>query len=255
MAWVAAVEAELATLQAGRGKLRGQIERANAAQAKVEEDTEAGAETIIGRIRQGVDWSLSAIVSPGALERAASVAVSEPHVEIARTALIKLDGEISRLEAKLDVLRDRKAHFVAAACREAAEGIYSDYRNAIADLHAAMVQLSGLNVPFGGGIPERVVATCPDFLGLAPSGVDAFPIVAQPGQIAAAVKVWQAFRQALASDPRAPVSLLEFPETDVQAPDAATEYAKRHPLERAIIDASAGRPVTGINPASLIAHK
>ncbi|MGO9672717.1 MAG: hypothetical protein ACLPSF_00840 [Methylocella sp.] len=233
VAWIASIEGDLAKLAAGRAKLAGQIESAKAAQAAIAEDAASGAETILDKIRRGFDWSVGAAVSPGAMERAASVTASGPHLAVAEAALAKLDGEIAGTEALLSTLRARKSQFVAAAAREAADGIFQDYSTVIETLREIMVQIAGLDAALGSPRPARLVAVLPDLAGS--SGLDEMPVLAPPAAIADAAKEWRRFIHALAADPRAPASMLEFAPVDPNAPDPSC-YDERHPLERRVID-------------------
>jgi hypothetical protein len=233
LAWIASVEGDLAKLAAGRAKLLEQIEHAKAAQATAAADAAAGAETIIDRIRRNLDWSLGAVISSGAMDRAASITASGPHIPVAEAALTKLDAEIARTEALLETLRTRKPRFVAAAAREAADGLYADYATAIDNLREIMTQLAGLDAALGAPRPGPLVAVLPDLVGS--SGLDELPILAPPAAIADASRVWLRFVGALATDPRAPASMLEFPPVNPNAPDPSC-YHEKHALERRVID-------------------
>ncbi len=223
IAWIASVEAELATLVAGREKLADHIGRLDRVEAKHRQDKTAAAMSILDRVRSGLPF---AIVAPAASENTAELPV-------AREALTALEAEISRVEAQLDGLRARKPRFVAAAVREAAQGLYADYATAQENLREIMTQIAGLDAALGAPRPGRLVAVLPDLAGS--SGLDDLPVAAVQSEITAARKVWDTFARALAQDPRAPADMLEFQPHDPIARDDLT-YDRLHPLERQIVD-------------------
>ncbi|WOJ89895.1 AAA family ATPase [Methylocapsa polymorpha] len=232
-AWIASVEADLAKLQSGRDNLVVQIDRALCARAGVAEDVSAGAKSILDRIRAGVEWSLSGVVTPGAIDRAAEVAAAAQQIAVAEKALADINAEIAGTEALLATLSARKPRFAAAAVREAAQGLYADYLTTQDNLREIMTQIGALDAALRCPRPGRLVAVLPDLAGS--SGLDELPVAAVKSEIDAAAKVWAAFARALAQDPRAPADMLDFPPHDPKAKDDLV-YDRLHPIERRIVD-------------------
>jgi hypothetical protein len=227
------VRAQLALARTNKATLEGQISKAHAAKARVNEIVDADAASLVERMRRGLEWTLSSIKGIDRADVDARIAGSQHQIEVAERAFASIDREIARSEVELQTLQENKPAFVAAAAREAADGFYADYATAADNLREIMTQLAGLDAALGAPRPGRLVAVLPDLAGS--SGLDELPVLAPPGAIADAAAVWRKFVEALAADPRAPVSMLEFAPVDPIAPDHSC-YHEKHPLERRVID-------------------
>jgi hypothetical protein len=231
--WIEAVEADLARLRSGKERLEGDVAKVEGARAKVARGISQGARAILDSIRGGKDYSLGSAISLETVETAAAADASSTHLGVAQAALTETEAEIGRLETLLSTLQARKPRLIAAAVREAAQGLYDDYRTAQDNLRDAMVQLAGLDAALGATRPGRLVAVVPDLQGS--SGLDELPILAPPAAVADAAGVWRSFAAALSKDPGAPASLIEFNPIDPNAPDDVV-YDRMHPLERRLVD-------------------
>jgi len=236
LAWRKSVGDELAALQKGRDKLLNQIAKADRTKGEVAEAADAGAATVLDKIKRGLDWSLGSIVSPALKDHAATVAASEPQIAVAKAALAKLHAEIEAKTRLQDTIAGRHAEFTnAALCEHAKAELGREYQAAIDTVRDCMTRLEALERMTGGGHDGRLVAELPGFRA-AGQRHDVLPIVALPSDISAALAAWQALGRAWAKNPRAePSKHLKFASHDPNAADA-TPYEARTALERRVID-------------------
>jgi hypothetical protein len=98
VAWRKEISAELDTLGAGRPKLAEDLRRLEKAKAAADSETSTAAENVLARIKQGLPWSI-------APTKSAPDCTTE--LQIARTALERLDAERASLEARIESLGNR----------------------------------------------------------------------------------------------------------------------------------------------------
>lgn len=232
-AWIASAEADLARLAAGKIKLEADLSKAEDAKRQLAGLVSRDAASLVDCLKTGAEWALSQFGGQDVKDLASKLAASEHHAAIASLALKSTQDEIARVEGLRETLRSRKSSFVAAAAREAAQGVYDDFLAAQDNLRDAMTAIAGLDAALGNARQGRIVATVPDLVGL--SGLAELPVVALKSEIDAARSVWRRFVDALSKDPRASADMITFKPHDPNATDNVA-YHELHALERRVVD-------------------
>ncbi len=236
LAWRKTDDDDLATLKAGRAGLLVQIAKAEEAKSRAATEADAGATSILDKIKSGKEWSIRDAITSAHLAATQALAGSAPSLDVARAALAKLDAEIEIKTRLAETIADRNAEFVNAALREHAKAeLGREYREAIDAVRDTMTRLEALERMTGAGHDGRLVAELPGFRA-AGQRHDVLPVVALPSDISAAIAAWQALGRAWARNPRAePSKHLKFASHDPNAADV-TPYEALTALERRIAD-------------------
>lgn len=233
---IAGAEAALATLRTGRAKLALDIGDVKSDECALQSLVDNDARDIVKKLRAGVAWALDTIGGAKAEKLAAKLASSRHRAAVATTALDEVDSQIRAVEGSLAALEERKEAAIAAAMREAAEGLFEDYAVVLDELQAAVVHLAAFSRLFdtsGEWREGRVAIQVPNFSN--PTEIERHQaVVATQRELAKAKAVWAKFAKDLAADPGAPFPT--FPAID-QSPDSDAPYETLSPVERRIVDA------------------
>jgi hypothetical protein len=200
------LEAERAKQKAMRGRLEAELVKYENAGAEVHNLLNAGAQTLLDRLRAGFDPVLSTLGGRAA-DLDARRAASAHSAEIVRRAIAAIDVEIERLEGMLADLEAAKGDLIRAVIHESAEGLRLDHAETIERLREGLTRLAAL---------ERVLSDRHDWAPAArvvveiPSLVwaDAPPteiVLAPRHEIQKAAEVFGLLALALESDPMAPL--------------------------------------------------
>ncbi len=237
LAWIQSVAGEIDALQTGREKIVSQIDKAKQAQAKLKEDTNTVAASLLDKIKRGVEWSFGSVVTPGHIERAETIAASSHHLAVAESALAQLDQEIADKTALHFAIENRQGEFMRRALREyAANEVGQEYAAALDAVRECMTRLEALERFCGGGHDGRLVAELPGFP-VAGHRFDLVPVAVVSSEVGAALGAWRNLAQAWAKSPRAnPEKHLTFAPIDPNAVDSVT-YDQLTTIERRIVDA------------------
>jgi hypothetical protein len=219
--WRKAISAELDTLSTGRPKLDGDVKRLEKAKAAADSETSTAAENVLARIKQRLPWSI-------APTKSAPDCTTE--LQVARTALERLDAERASLEARIESLGNRILSVARRALYEHGAAIRQTYEATVGVLRDMLSQLVALDRVAGVGHEERMVVDFPAFAGPHPT----IPVRVEETDIEAARQVWLKLLSAWRSDPRAEVNL-EFPPHDPKAAETLV-YHELTPTERALVD-------------------
>jgi hypothetical protein len=208
-------------LGAGRRDLDDHIRRLERSLAQADADATASADSVLSRIRQGLSWS----IVPGK-----PVPDYSKELQIARTALAKLDSERAAKEAQLEAIGARVASAGKRVLHEHAEGVKNAYAFAVEELRERAAQLIALN-RLTGSHEGRVCFDIPNFTGRR----EFAPLRIEESHINGARAVWANLMATWHSNPFAEPKPA-FPRHD---PGSAEEliYHERSATERAIIDA------------------
>jgi hypothetical protein len=146
-AWRKSISAELDVLSKGRRKLEADIEKLESAVAKSHADTVASADSIIDKIKHGLSWSVVPSAKP--------VPDCSKELEVARTALSRLDAEMAAKEALVESLGQRIMATARRAVYEHGAVIRQTYEVTVASLRDMLAQLVALDRLTGTGHEER----------------------------------------------------------------------------------------------------
>jgi hypothetical protein len=237
LAWIQSVANEIAALNAGREKIVGQLDKAKQAQARLRDETGAVAASLLDKIKRGLEWSIASAVSPGHLEKAASINASSQHLAVAASTLAQIDQEIAIKSALLVTLENRQGEFMRRALREyAANEVGQEYAAALDAVRECMTRLEALERFCGAGHDGRLVLEVPGFP-VAGHRFDKVPVAVVSSEVGAALGAWRNLAQAWAKSPRAnPEKHLKFAPIDPNAVDDVV-YDQLTPIERRVVDA------------------
>jgi hypothetical protein len=234
---------EIVKRENSRQAIESELVKVPAAEADLAAAIDRDSRTLLSRLADGLGAAL------GSFGRAASeidgrLAASRHAASVGQRALSTLDGEIAALEAQMAEARTVQPELVAAATAEACQDVVDDYAEALDRVQAGIIRLGALEKFLNITRIGRVVAIVPDF---AEADFSEQTIVANGREIAKAHEALVRFAEALSHDPRAPVSLLNFPPIDT-SPDPSEVYSDLSAPERARIDANFTPLVTRQRP-------
>jgi hypothetical protein len=227
---------ELVALQAGRRRLKDQLELVDGAKRELEAEVAKDSRALVDSVKNSLNWALSAFGGQKASRIADSIQASRLQIEIGDRAATEIDSEIERLKVELDVLRAEKQHHVKAVLVEVAAGYRSDVNAIVDDLRQMLTVLGSLDkltaAPSGEYSPgRRLVVEIPSVGGMA-----AQTIVAPLSAVEKAMGVWSEFALELDADPMATISSLEFPHVTGDEDAGRIVYAELSASERHRVD-------------------
>jgi hypothetical protein len=221
-AWRGSISAELDILSKGRRKLEADIAKLEADVAKANADTVASADNIIDKIKHGLSWSVVPSAKP--------VPDNSKELEIARTALSRLDTEMASLEAQVESLGRRILATARRAVYEHGAAIRQSYEATVASMRDMLAQLVALDRLTANDHMERMVLEVPAFTGPHPT----IPVRIEESDIDSARRVWVELLVAWQRDPHAEIDL-DFQPHDPSAAETMT-YHDLTASERARVD-------------------
>jgi hypothetical protein len=227
LAWRNREALALAALEAGRGKLAGRVDDAEAGLKRQAAEVDAAAASVVEQIRRGLEWTL------GAARKRPDV--EGPDLSVAKSALAKIDGEIAAKREAVAAIDARLPGLAHASLVEHAAKIGGEYRAALDAARDGMTALEGLNVVLGRGRQGRPVGEMPAYA-VAGHPLDFTPVAAPLSEVAAAADVWRSLARAWLADPRADVSkMLRFAPHDPAALESVL-YHELSAVERRLVD-------------------
>jgi hypothetical protein len=221
-AWKDSVSAQMDVLGKGRRKLEDHIAKLEAAVAASNADTVASADSILDKIKAGLSWSVVPSAKPAPDH--------SRELEIARTALVRLDTEMASLEALVESLGLRILATARRAVYQHGAIIRQTYEATVESMRDMLVQLVALDRLTGSGHAGRLVVDIPAFSGLH----EILPIRIEESDIEAARRVWAGLLMTWQRDPHAEAEL-EFPPHDPNATETIT-YHELTATERQLVD-------------------
>jgi hypothetical protein len=228
IAWAQSERAALERLNAGRREIAKRIAAGEAEVQREAAAVDADAQSIVESVRRGIAWSFDAF-------RPRPVEVG-PALSVEKAALGKISASIETKRAEIASIEDRQKPALRAALIETAKSIVRDYESALRAAAEAAARLEGLSVFLEQGRQGRTVGAMPAFR-LIGDETDERPVPVSSTAIQATARVWRAFAETLAADPRADVTKhLRFPAA-ADAPEEALVYHELSPAERRLVDA------------------
>jgi hypothetical protein len=233
------LENERARQKSMGARLEGELAKFENAGQEVDDLLNAGAQSLLDKLRAGLDPVLSSLGGKAA-DLDARRAASAHSAEIVRRAIVAVRAEVEIIDAKLADLDAKKGDLIKAVMYEAAGGPLAAERPAAIDtLREVLTRQAALERVLAPersdyAPPARVVIEIPNLV-----WTDAPPteIVLAPGrEIKSAMAVLAAFAVALENDPMAPMP--EFPAVD-PTPDADTLFHELSTTEMAQVTRNA----------------
>jgi hypothetical protein len=241
VAWRRREADALAQLEAGRGKLAAQVERAEESKRREEAAVDAEASSIVSQIKQGLTWSLAAI-------RKRTVEAG-PDVEIGKRALGQLNAELEAKRLEVESIGERLAAAADAALREEAGSIAASYETHLSAARAEATKLAALEmVLYPERDQRRIVIEAPGF-SVAGDEIGSRAISGALSEVVKAADVWRTLKQTWTENPRAdPAKVLRFNKHDPAAL-SNLPYHELSDVERHVVDAKfanirRGKPCT-----------
>ncbi len=140
-ALVDASEAELGRLKSAKAKLDASIAGADKTRALLETLVSRDAAELVDRLKAHKDTTTLGSGSVQSLNLHTRIEENRLETEIATRAAQALDAQISDLETRLADLQASKPGIVAAAVKEAAQGLYSDWSTVVGTLRQIVTEL------------------------------------------------------------------------------------------------------------------
>lgn len=216
-----------------RARLEGELAKFEGAGLEVDNLLNAGAQTLLDKLRAGLDPVLSSLGGKAA-DLDARRATSAHSAEIVRRAITAIDAELEILAGKIDDLEFRKGDLIMAVLHEAAsEPLRVERAAAIDTLREVLVRQAAVERVLepqrhDWAPPARVVIEIPSLVWA--DGTPTEIVLAPAREIRTAMSTLAAFAVALESDPLAPMP--EFPAVD-PTPDADTLFHELSLVEQA----------------------
>jgi hypothetical protein len=220
------VEAKIAVLVGMKSRLEDVLLKEADAEREIDDLLDQGAQTLLDRLRNGGETSLSTL-GRRAEELDQRVAASRHQAEIIRRAIDKIVDELNRLSDVHADLSARKADAIKEVVAEAFAPSYATWAQAIENVRQSMIEIAALEkfLARNGNhdhVPDqRLIATLPTY------GCVGGEVIANIVQIAAVEAQLSRFAESLAQDPRTPA-----PEIVVNDERDELTYDRLSPAEK-----------------------